>query len=82
MTLYKYDGTQSVIFTRTSTQAPFKAVPGQTYDLLTAPDARFSVVTAPAVSSPAVERTADAGGDTPSSPPAESDSSTPEEKEV
>ena len=30
----------------------------------------------------AVERTADAGGDTPSSPPAESDTSTQEEKEV
>ena len=74
MTLYKYDGEQTLVFTGLSHDGhTLKAVPGETYDLDADPsDPRFSVVSAPkAVSSqPAVEPTTDAGGEPPSSPPA------------
>ena len=68
MTLYKYDGEQTLVFTGLSHDGhTLKAVPGETYDLDADPnDPRFSVVSAPQ----AVEPTTDAGGEPPSSPPA------------
>jgi hypothetical protein len=84
MTLYKYDGEQTLVFTGLSHDGhTLKAVPGETYDLDADPsDPRFSVVSAPkAVSSqPVVEPTTDSGGETPSSPPEPLE--TPNEKDV
>ena len=84
MTLYKYDGEQTLVFTGLSHDGhTLKAVPGETYDLDADPnDPRFSVVSAPkAVSSqPVVELATDAGAETPSSAPALLE--TPNQKDV